>query len=179
MGLPAPLADALTDFGKIATQPAAAIDRARAAKEQFLASVEDIASRARSLKERYEHIREGLASFETSIRSETDYEVIDTAIAHLLELEQQLKNNFAPMVRRVRATNKGLYTLASVRPTERARAITVTEYYIKTLTETLELLRDTRWRLMTRRAEFEDSGDAPVFDDPEKLVQYLHDKSSR
>jgi exonuclease VII large subunit len=179
MGLPARLADALTDFGKVASEPAAAIDRARAAKEQFLASVEDLASRARSLKERYEHIREGLASFEASITNEADSEAVDTAIAHLLELEQQLKKNFAPIARRVKATNKSLFTLASASPEESARAISATEHYLQTLTETLELLRDTRWRLMAKRAEFEDSGDAPVFEDPEKLVRYLNAKSSR
>jgi hypothetical protein len=179
MGLPARLADALTDFGKVATEAPATIEQARAAKEQFLASVEDIAIRARSLKERYEQIRAGLASFEASIKSEADSEVVDTAIAHLLELEQNLKTSFAPMARRVKATNKGLFRTKSVSPAERARAITVTEHYIETLTETLELLRDTRWRLMAKRAEFEDSGEAPVFDDPEKLVQYLHAKPSR
>lgn len=33
--------------------------------------------------------------------------------------------------------------------------------------------RDTRWKLMALRADYEDPGDAPVFDDPEQLDRYL------
>ena len=36
-----------------------------------------------------------------------------------------------------------------------------------------QALRDLRWHMMTLRAETEDTGDAPVFDNPEDLLDYL------
>jgi hypothetical protein len=41
--------------------------------------------------------------------------------------------------------------------------------------EQLRALRDLRWDLMTLRAETEDSGDAPVFDNPQDLLHHLRE----
>jgi hypothetical protein len=38
-------------------------------------------------------------------------------------------------------------------------------------------LRDLRWSLMALRAEKEDPGDAPVFDNPQDLLVYLNPSS--
>jgi hypothetical protein len=39
--------------------------------------------------------------------------------------------------------------------------------------EQLRALRDFRWSLMALRAEAEDPGDAPVFDNPQDLLLHL------
>lgn len=169
MGLPALVTEALTEVGEDAAE--------RVLWEKFLASVEDIASRARRWKEHYDLIREGLARFEAGIKGRGDSEAVETAIEDLLRYEQRLKKVYEPTIRRVKAINKSLFSSSSMSPGERARVITVADRYSKVLTETIELLRDTRWRLMVKRAEFEDSGDAPVFNDPETLLLYLDAQS--
>lgn len=40
----------------------------------------------------------------------------------------------------------------------------------------LAALRDMRWKLLALRAEHEDPGGAPVFSDPEELIQFLNAK---
>lgn len=47
------------------------------------------------------------------------------------------------------------------------------EQWLEAAETVLPAYRDARWKLMALRAEHEDSGDAPVFDDPEELEQYL------
>jgi hypothetical protein len=47
---------------------------------------------------------------------------------------------------------------------------------IEANTRALEALRDMRWKLLAFRAKHEDPGDAPVFSDPEALIQYLNAK---
>jgi len=42
----------------------------------------------------------------------------------------------------------------------------------------LATLRDLRWRLMVLRAEMEDSGDAPIFDNPQDLLDHLKTPSN-
>jgi hypothetical protein len=47
------------------------------------------------------------------------------------------------------------------------------EQWIEAAEAVLPAYRDARWKLMALRADHEDPGDAPVFDDPEELEQYL------
>ncbi|MFP3939023.1 MAG: hypothetical protein ACLF0P_01835 [Thermoanaerobaculia bacterium] len=47
------------------------------------------------------------------------------------------------------------------------------EAWIEASEALLPAYRDARWKLMALRADHEDAGDAPVFEDPEQLEQYL------
>lgn len=47
------------------------------------------------------------------------------------------------------------------------------EQWLESVEAVLPAYRDARWKLMALRADHEDPGDAPVFDDPEELEQYL------
>ncbi len=47
------------------------------------------------------------------------------------------------------------------------------EEWVQAAEVVLPAYRDARWKLMALRADHEDPGEAPVFDDPEQLEQYL------
>jgi hypothetical protein len=47
------------------------------------------------------------------------------------------------------------------------------EEWVQAAEVLLPAYRDARWKLMALRADHEDPGDAPVFDDPDQLAQYL------
>jgi hypothetical protein len=47
------------------------------------------------------------------------------------------------------------------------------ESWIEAAEVLLPAYRDTRWKLMALRADHEDPGNAPVFDDPDQLDRYL------
>jgi len=83
-------------------------------------------------------------------------EDLDETIDSLLEMEEELKRKLLPYVDRAgqqRAAASG------------------------SLLRGLRVLRDLRWDLMALRAETEAPGDAPVFDNPQALLEYL--KTSR
>lgn len=50
------------------------------------------------------------------------------------------------------------------------------EIMIEATEKTLAALQEMRWKLLAFRAEREDPGDAPVFSDPEALIQFLNAK---
>lgn len=47
------------------------------------------------------------------------------------------------------------------------------EEWVEAAEVLLPAYRDARWKLMALRADHEDPGEAPVFDDPEQLERYL------
>ncbi|HSS53003.1 MAG TPA: hypothetical protein VLX28_29015, partial [Thermoanaerobaculia bacterium] len=100
-------------------------------------------------------------------------EVIDT----LRSVEEDVKNDLTPAINRVKATRKSIFSMRSASPGEKARGIAAVDHYIAALNESLEMLRDFRWQIMTIRADNESPGDTPVFDDAEELIKYLDARS--
>ncbi|MFL6232338.1 MAG: hypothetical protein ACJ76N_04330 [Thermoanaerobaculia bacterium] len=91
-------------------------------------------------------------------------EDLDETIDSLLETEEEFKRELLPYVDRARQQQ----TTASESLSSR---------WIEALLGGLKVLRDLRWDLMALRAEAEAPGDAPVFDNPQALLEYL--KTSR
>ena len=174
MGLTAPLLEEIANFARQAVQaPASSEEVAKAAKERWLSSVEDVVARGRQLKERTGDLRERLTRFVEALASDSRGVDLDEVIDTLRSTEHDTKTELAPVINKMKATRKGTFSMHGATPGERARAIAAVDKYVAALNESLEMLRDFRWKIMTIRADQEDPGDAPVFDDPEKLTEYL------
>jgi hypothetical protein len=175
MGLPALLLEEIESFAREATSaPPSLVEKARAAKERWLASAEELAESARQLRERNLAIRKILAAFldtPASQGAELD-EIIDV----LRTAELQIKEA-KPSIERLKSTRKGTFSMRGATPGEKARALAIVDRYITIVNESAETLRDLRWQAMARRASLEEHGDAPVFDDPKELLKYLKSHS--
>ncbi len=69
---------------------------------------------------------------------------------------------------------KALATIRQTLPSpERKRLRELLTSVRKTAVEAMEALRDCRWQLIAVRAEHEDEGEAPLFDNPTELLRYL------
>lgn len=98
---------------------------------------------------------------------------IDEAIESLEEWEKHLREIYLPDLLQAKANRE---QASSLPPRFRAGAKAMADRQIRIYTDILKNVRDTRWQLMALRAEREDPGDAPVFSDPNALLQYLDDK---
>jgi hypothetical protein len=94
----------------------------------------------------------------------------DEGIDALEEWERKLRDAFLSDLRQA---EKDRREATSLPPKYRAQAIHTADRQIKIFSEVLKNIRDSRWQLMAIRAEREDPGDAPVFSDPDALLQYL------
>ena len=154
MGLPRPLSDALQDF-----EPAETTDRAR--QDPRLEDVRAIESNLEKLKDCSRTIFE---TVERKVAAGERPEDLDETIDSLLETEEDFKREILPSVDRARQQQTAVSNSLSSR-------------WIEALLGELRVLRDLRWDLMALRAEAEAPGDAPVFDNPQALLEYL--KTSR
>ncbi len=175
MALSTPLLEELADFAKEAAQ--VPLSPPETAKERWLLAVEDIAAAGRRLRGSTDRLRDQLMQFVAVLSGEPHGVDLDEVIEALGSTEHQTKTTLTPVINRAKAVRNGTFSLPGTTPGERARAIAAVDHYIAALNESLEMLRDFRWTIMTIRADKEDPGDAPVFDDPEKLMKYLHSRS--
>ena len=174
MGTPQKLLAELKDFArKTVEQPSTPEEQAQAAKERWLASADNLAVRGRRLKEDTNRVREDLTRFVSALSKDHSGVDFDEVIDTLRSVEEDVKNDLTPTINRVKAIRKRTFSMPGATPSERARGIAAVDRYIAALNESLEMLRDFRWKIMTIRADNESPGDAPVFDDPEELMQYL------
>lgn len=178
MGMPQKLLTELKDFArKTVEQPSTPEEVAQAAKERWLATTDDLAVRGRRLKDDTNRIREDLTRFVSALSKGHSGVDFDEAIDTLRSIEEEFKNDLAPTINRVKATRKATFSMPGASSGERARGIAAVDHYIAALNESLEMLRDFRWKIMTIRADNESPGNAPVFDDPEELIKYLDARS--
>jgi len=87
-------------------------------------------------------------------------EDLDETIDSLLETEEEFKRELLPYVDRARQQ-------------QTAAPGSLSSRWIEAILGGLRVLRDLRWDLMALRAETEAPGDAPVFDNPQALLEYL------
>jgi hypothetical protein len=176
MGLPQPLVDPLREIEQAeVSRPVETLRKATEAslKETVSAlskTVRDCEKGAVRIKEAsravYEKTEEGISAGSPSPD-------LDEHIEAIFRMEDDLSRRWLPNAEIARKVKAGTFRLPKVSSAEKARLVNLLERYIKTILGILETLRDLRWTLMTLRAEAEDPGDAPVFDNPEDLLSYL------
>lgn len=150
MGLPQPLVDALRDF-----EPEETPDRAHQAPR-----LEDVRVIEANLEKLKDCSRKIFEAMERKAAAGERPEDLDETIASLLETEEEFKQEFLPHVNRVRQQQTAVSGSLSSR-------------WIEAFLGGLRVLRDLRWDLMALRGETEAPGDAPVFDNPQALLEYL------
>lgn len=149
MGLPAPVLTALSDFAEDA-----ALERQSTRICEALSQLVD--------------------DFSSGPRKDSPPQDWEAAIGGLKEWEKSLKEDVRPTIERLKQVQKDL---TGVAPAERPKATAMADRHINTILSTLEALRDARWQLMALRADVEDPGDAPVFENPDELLRYLRSKT--
>ena len=164
MGLPALLIEEIEDFGREAEA-----SPSLTASTRLLSALDEMVAHTRLLKERTDRFHRLLTDF-IEAPSPDD---LDGAIDLLRSAEQELKSKLEPAVADLKSSRKRLFSAREATPGERARAIATIDRQFAVLNEWLEMVRDFRWKMMTLRADLESPGDAPVFDDSEKLLEYL------
>ncbi|HEY4595518.1 MAG TPA: hypothetical protein VIJ02_03895 [Thermoanaerobaculia bacterium] len=147
MGLPQPLSDALRDF-----EPAETAVRARQAPR-----LEDVRAIEANLERLQSCSRKIFEEMERKVAAGERPEDLDETIDSLLETEEEFKRELLPYVDRAR----------------QQQADSLSSRWIEAILGGLRVLRDLRWDLMALRAETEPPGDAPVFDNPRALLEYL------
>lgn len=164
MGLPARIVEEITDFGREAQA-----SPSLTATTSLLSALDELTAHTRLLKERTDRLQRLLIDFIEAPNPDD----LDEAIDLLRSAEQEMKRKLAPAVTDLKSSRKRLFSARETAPGERARAIATIDRQFAVLNEWLEMVRDFRWKMMTLRADLESPGDAPVFDDSEKLVEYL------
>ncbi|HKI00810.1 MAG TPA: hypothetical protein VKK31_02405 [Thermoanaerobaculia bacterium] len=176
MGLPAPVLEALSDFAQSASSKAESTAEP-SARDTWIAALNRHVEGVVRLERQASKVRNALECFMSPFSSKTegregDIE-LDEAITDLAGWETSLKENFLPSLETLKQIREGSFSLPGTTSGERAKAISAADRHAKAIAGILELLKDARWQLIALRAESEDPGDAPVFDDPEDLLRYL------
>jgi hypothetical protein len=173
MGLPERLAEALQELGKEeepTPEPEASVDpyaRWKAAVDQHRKNAISLESRNEGLRTTGTKLLSDLeAVARTTHRAPPE---IDQLIDSLLQTELERKRDLSESSDQP----DPVFTLPQLTQADRLLGATVKARYENALRDGLGILRDMRWDLMALRAEYEDPGDAPVFDNPADLLRYL------
>jgi hypothetical protein len=175
MGLPQPLIDAIRDI-----EQAEKFNPEEAIREGTTASIRRMVGDFRGLLDDLEKSVEGIKSSGMSFLQDTEREIsrgnvsqdLDDVTEWLLSQEQDRRGQLPhrlDLVQRLRAET----FLSRMASSDKVRLLSACDRFLKAIQSILETLRDLRWNLMALRAEVEDPGDAPVFDNPEDLLSYL------
>ena len=175
MGLPQPLIDALREV-----EQAEKFNPEEAIREGTEASIRQMVGDFRGLLVDLEKSAEGIESSGQAVLQKVEREIslgsvsqdLDDVIEWLLSQEQARRGQLPhrlDLVQRLRAETFSSRMSAS----DKARLLSACDRFLKAIQGILETLRDLRWSLMALRAEAEDPGDAPVFDNPQDLLDYL------
>ena len=179
MGLPAELLDALDSLSaegptapaetSAKEEPRPALDFARGrflrATKRLHEHLDALEAKSRSVTEAASHLI-AAASLSEGFDFDAVVDVLETR-------EEDLKETFLPELLQAKKRRK---ELTSVPPELRAMAKETADRQIKTYSDILKTVRDTRWQLMALRAKRESAGDAPVFSNAADLLQYLNAK---
>jgi hypothetical protein len=167
----------LSEAGTTAASVSLALkEDAHAAKVRWLESIESTARRLATLSANVDRLSASWKQFEASVVNGTPEEDIDEVIEAMLELEETAKAGLATAAQEREQRAKG-FALAFASKRERARAIAVVDRAAAAFQSAYADMQEKRLWLTAKRAELEDPGDAPVFDDFEEFVKYLDDHS--
>lgn len=100
-------------------------------------------------------------------RAISELEEIEAGVSRILSDSAKMRRE-APIIRS-RVARQG----ASERVREMTYFANVAEEWFRATKAVLPAIRDARWQLMAIRAEKEDAGDAPTFEDADSLIAYL------
>jgi hypothetical protein len=176
MGLPQPLVDPLREIEQ--AEVSRPVETLRKATEASLKeTLGSLSNTVRDVEKGAVRIKE--ASRAVSEKAEEGISVggpspdLDEHIEAIFRMEDDLSRRWLPNAEIARKVKAGTFRLPKVSSAEKARLVNLLERYIKTILGILEELRDLRWSLMALRAEVEDPGDAPIFDNSQDLLDYL------
>lgn len=130
--------------------------------------LDEIEARSRALSEAASKLIEMASTL-----SPSEHFDFSEAVDAIQDWEENLRKIFLPDLREAKKQRKEAALLPHG---HRATAIETWDRQIQIYSGILRTVRDCRWQLMALRAKREDPGDAPVFDDPEALLQYLNSK---
>lgn len=134
----------------------------------------------RKLEKSSERVKEsGKAVLQTAEEEVTSGKLspeVDQVIDWLLEREEELRRHLPFEVELIGTLKAGTFSFP-IANADKAPLVSTCERYIKARQSALATLRDLRWDLMALRAETEDPGDAPVFDNSQDLLDYLKTSS--
>lgn len=100
-------------------------------------------------------------------RAISELEEIEAGVSRILGDAAKMRRE-APIIRS-RVARQG----ASERVREMTYFKNVAEEWLRATKAVLPAIRDARWQLMAIRAEKEDAGDVPTFEDADSLIAYL------
>jgi hypothetical protein len=177
MGLPERLAELLTEPGEVDT-PAPEQEASVDPYAFWKAAVDQHRRNAINLEARNEGLRRAgadlLADLERVARSTQRPprgldELIDSILQTELEHRRELPERVKP---------DPVFSLTQLSQADKLLGATVRARVEKALREGLAILRDMRWNLIALRADYEDPGDAPVFDNSAELGRYIRAATS-
>jgi len=175
MGLPEPLAEALEELGREEApepEPEASVDpytHWKAALDRHRRIAQKLESQTADLKAAGIKMLSDLEAVAKTTQQPPPG--IDEFIDSLLQTEIERRRDLPDSSERRHLPD--VFTLPQLTQSEKILSATVQARYENALKDGLAALRDLRWALMALRAEYEDAGDAPVFDNPDDLLQHL------
>jgi hypothetical protein len=175
MGLPQPMIDAIRSLEQ--AEEFQSGERLREATEVTLRERQSaFRGLLRDFEKGLEEIKESgrayLQKTEQEISSGSPPQELDQAIDWLLEREEELRRKLSAAMEQVRSLQADVFS-SRISAADKASLLSAFERFEKAWLGVLATLRDLRWNLMALRAEAEDPGDAPVFDNPQDLLGYL------
>ena len=174
MGLPQPLVDALRDieqaeqFDFTETFRDGTEASLRNKLADFREIVQDLETRPARIKDAVHTLLENAGQ---EIAVGESFQEIDQAIEALFDHEEAMRK-MLPFLEEVRELKAGPFSYPMAAE-DKSLFVDVYDRWIRAFVKILESLRDLRWDLIAFRADAEDPGDAPVFDNPQDLLGYL------
>jgi hypothetical protein len=170
MGIPQPLVAPLRDIEQAdVSRPVETLLEDTGVSFQETLSL--LSRAARDLEWASERIKE--ANQEIQKEAERDLLLLDEHLDSVTRLEESLKREWLPQIELARSIKAGTFRLPMISPEQKSELVTVLERFTQVFLAILRGFRDLRWNLMALRAEVEDPGDAPVFDNAQDLLGYL------
>ncbi|HEX4963678.1 MAG TPA: hypothetical protein VF173_22825 [Thermoanaerobaculia bacterium] len=175
MGLPQPLVDALRDV-----EQAEKFNPAEAFRKGTEESIRKMLGEFRRLLGDLEKGVEEVKGSARDFLQETEREIscgrvpqdLDVAVDWLSSQEEDRRKQLPALLELVQKLQADTFS-SRMAAADKARLLSACDRFITASRVIPQTLRDLRWSLMALRAEGEDPGDAPVFDNPQDLLDYL------
>jgi hypothetical protein len=176
MGLPQPLIDPLREIeeAKVSRPVETLLEASTATLKDAVSALSkiilDVENGAAKIQEASQIVRK---TAEEEISSGRPSPELDEHIEAIAKLEEDLRRQWLPQIELARNVKADTFRLPKIAAADKAKQVNVLERFIKAILGVLETLQDLRWSLIALRAEADDPGDAPVFDNPQDLLAYL------